>query len=722
MSRLDRREFLQAAAGGIGSLAMAGCANGIYSGRVSQSTQPNILWISCEDINPDLGCYGDSYAVSPNIDKLADEGVRYDNAFTTAGVCAPVRSTTITGMYQNSIGTCPMRCKGVPPAEVKCFPEYLRAAGYYCTNNSKTDYQFDKPFSAWDDCSNKGHWRNRPAGKPFFSVINLTTTHESRIRQPIGRKAKLHDPAKANVPPYYPDTPLVRNDLACYADNITKMDQQVADILKQLEEDGLAEDTIVWFWGDHGRGLPRCKRWVYDSGLRVPLLIRVPKELRKLANPAGAGSLKPKTVNDELVSFVDFAPTMLSLAGITIPKYMQGQAFLGAQKARKPRDYIYGAKDRIDEAPDLARAVHDRKYSYVRNFMWHVPYSVNMNYMDQMPSMQDMRRLNAEGKLKGAERLYFLPRRPVEELYDLEKDPYEINNLAGDPRNKKVVLRMRKELKLWMSKVEDVGLIPEPDFDAIKRPGDKYELTAKPSFVPQKNTSPEKGQLVEIICLTPGASIEYRIEGQKKKTPWLLYNKPVTIKPGQVISAKAGRIGFKDSKKSQHRFGEPQRRQVQAQAKTAHWRDQLAKTDMLERLLKFKDIDFEGAGGIPKCFKSLNDKCGSIRYWAVIGLHNLCENHSDIQKAKAAIVKLIDDDSWSVRIAAAHALCDWDEQKKGLPVLMEAIKDSHASTRHFAMVSLEQIGDKARPALAAIKAKLKDGYAGRVAGRIVARL
>ncbi|MCK5272942.1 MAG: HEAT repeat domain-containing protein, partial [Sedimentisphaerales bacterium] len=419
---------------------------------------------------------------------------------------------------------------------------------------------------------------------------------------------------------------------------------------------------------------------------------------------------------------VDFAPTMLSLAGITVPKHLQGQAFLGSQKARKPRDYIYGAKDRIDEAPDLTRAVHDRKYSYVRNFMWHVPYSVNMNYMDQMPSMQEMRRLNAEGKLKGAEQLYFLPRRPVEELYDLEKDPYEINNLAGNPRNKNVVLRMRKELKRWISEIEDVGLIPEPDFDAMKRPGDKYELTAEPSFVPQKSTSPEKGQLVEIICPTPGASIEYRIEGRKKKSPWLLYNKPVTIKPGQVISAKAGRIGFKDSKKVQHRFGEPRRRQVQAQAKKAHWRDQLAKTDVLKKLLRFKDIDFEGAGGIPKCFEALNDKYGSVRYWAVIGLHNLCENHADIQKAKAAIGKLLNDDSWSVKIAAAHALCDWGEQKKGLPVLMEAIEDSHASTRHFAMVALEQIGNKARPALATIKAKLKDGYAGRVAGRIVAKL
>jgi len=412
---------------------------------------------------------------------------------------------------------------------------------------------------------------------------------------------------------------------------------------------------------------------------------------------------------------------MLSLAGITIPKYMQGQAFLGLQKARKPRDYIYGARDRIDDAPDLVRAAHDKKYSYVRNFMWHVPYSVDINYMNEMPTMQEMRRLNAEGKLKGAEQLYFLPRRPVEELYDLEKDPYEVNNIAGDPRNKNVVLRLRKELKRWMSKIEDVGLIPEPDFDAMKRPSDKYELTAEPSFVPQKGASIEKGGTVKIVCRTAGASIAYQIK-TNKKSGWQLYTSPIALKPGQSLSARAVRAGFKDSKVVKYRIGEPTPPVRKPASEYVHWRDQLAKTDMLERLLEFKDIDFEGAVGIPRYFEALQDKYGPVRYWAVIGLHNLCVNRSDIQKAKAAIGKLLNDDSWSVRIAAAQALCDWGEQEKGLPVLVEAIGNSHASTRHFAMVAMEQIGNKAQPALAAIKARLKDGYAGRVAQRIVAKL
>lgn len=234
--------------------------------------RPNILWISLEDISSDLGCYGDKYAVTPNIDKLATQGCRYTHAFTHAGVCAPSRSGIITGMYPTTMGTHYMRCKGVPPPFVKCFPEYLRAAGYYCTNDSKTDYNFDAPLTAWDDTRKGAHWRNRPTKEtPFFAVINLTTTHESQIRLPEAqlearRKAlsaeELHDPAKAPLPPYYPDTPVVRRDMANYYNNLTFTDKEVGRILKQLDDDGLAESTIVFFWGDHGRGLPRHKRWI----------------------------------------------------------------------------------------------------------------------------------------------------------------------------------------------------------------------------------------------------------------------------------------------------------------------------------------------------------------------------------------------------------------------------------------------------------------------------
>ncbi|HEX5105036.1 MAG TPA: sulfatase, partial [Pirellulaceae bacterium] len=312
--------------------------------------RPNILWISLEDISPNLGCYGDEYAVTPNIDRLAAEGCRYTQAFSHAGVCAPTRSGIITGMYPTSIGTHYMRCKGVPPSHVKCFTEYLRSRGYYCTNDNKTDYNFDSPLTAWDDNRKGAHWRNRPSKEtPFFCVINLTTTHESQIRLPEAqlenrRKTlsadELHDPAKAPLPPYYPDTPVVRRDVANYYDNLTWTDREVGRILKQLADDGLADSTIVFFWGDHGWGMPRGKRWIYDSGIRVPLVVRWP------------GQLQPGSASDELVAFVDLAPTMLSLAGAPIPKHLQGQAFLGEQKA-PPREYIYAARDRMDETLDI---------------------------------------------------------------------------------------------------------------------------------------------------------------------------------------------------------------------------------------------------------------------------------------------------------------------------------------------------------------------------------
>ncbi|MBN2310375.1 MAG: sulfatase, partial [Candidatus Hydrogenedentes bacterium] len=310
---MKRREFLQVMGSATVSAAISGSARqagGAEPGR------PNILWISCEDTSPDLGCYGDSYAITPNLDRFASEGIRYTYAFTHAGVCAPSRSGIITGVYPTCIGTQQMRCKGVPPPEVRCFTEYLRAAGYYCTNCSKTDYQFDPPLTAWDECDKKAHWRGRAEGQPFFTVINLTVTHESQARSSMeGVRARFdeltpeerHDPAAATMPPYYPDTPAARADWAQYYDTVTLMDKQAGEILAQLEADGLADDTIVWFWGDHGRGLSRAKRWLYDSGTHVPLLIRVPEKYRALAVPDAPENAAPGAVNEELVAFLDFA-------------------------------------------------------------------------------------------------------------------------------------------------------------------------------------------------------------------------------------------------------------------------------------------------------------------------------------------------------------------------------------------------------------------------------
>jgi len=513
---------------------------------------PNILWISCEDICPDLGCYGDKYAHTPNIDKLAREGIRYANAFSVSGVCAPSRSAIITGMYPTTISTHHMRCKAVPPAYVKCFPEYLRAAGYYCTNNSKTDYNFDAPVTAWNECSRKAHWRGRAPGQPFFSVFNLTVTHESQIRctpeqfaqhmQKVAAQHR-HDPAKAVLPPYYPDTPIVRSDWARYCDLITAMDLQLADLLRQLEEDGLADKTIVFFFGDNGRGLPRAKRWLYDSGMHIPLVVRQPDR-------RNAG-----TVCDDLVSFIDFGPTVLSLADVRVPAHMQGRPFLGGQKAES-RKYVFAARDRMDETYDIIRAVRDKRFKYIRNFKPGRPYAQYIDYMEKMPTMQEMRRLNKESTLTGPQKIFFLPEKPEEELYDCLEDPHEIRNLAGAPEQRERLAAMRKILDEWMKDTKDLGLIPEDELNERMRPGGKWATTAAPAMNPPGGNHQEP-ITIAMTCPTEGASIAWTSD-EGGQAHWRLYSRPIRLDRSATIRAKAVRLGYHESPevRAEYRIGQ----------------------------------------------------------------------------------------------------------------------------------------------------------------------
>ncbi|MHC4203772.1 MAG: sulfatase-like hydrolase/transferase [Planctomycetota bacterium] len=721
---INRRRFMQFVAGSAAVMAVPQIP--LNAAGKSVPERPNILWISTEDISPDLGCYGDSYAVTPNIDKLAARGVRYTNVYSHSGVCAPTRSGIITGMYPTTIGTHHMRCKGVPPAYVKCFSEYLRAADYYCTNNSKTDYQFDPPPSAWDESSRKAHWRNRGKNQPFFAVINFTTSHESQIRNRskgmLDRIAALkphekHDPDKAVLPPYYPDTPLVRKDWAQYYDIITLMDKQVANVLKQLQDDRLADDTIVWFWGDHGRGLPRGKRWIYDSGLRIPLIIHVPAKWRKLAMPENPDAVKPGTVNDDLVAFIDFAPTMLSLAGIKIPDHIQGKAFLGSQKA-EPREYIFAARDRMDEAYDLIRAVRDKRYKYIRNYMWYVTRGQDINYMNQMPTMQEMRRLNAEDKLKGPQKQYFEETKPVEELYDTATDPHEVKNLASDPKYKDVLRRMRVIHAKWVRETRDMGLIPEPEFDEMKRPGGKYEKTADPVFWTPKWQPGEAVRRVTITCPTAGTSIVYKISGDgQTDSAWRLYTKSVWLTKGKGLHAKACRIGFKDSSETRFKFNDkvsgakPPKTPARDEQ---HWRHKLDQTDLLAQLREIKELD--GSGENKLYIKALNNKYASVRYWAVVGLHNNLKGRH-IERAKPFIREALNDPVATIRVAAAHAFCDWGDEREALSVLAEALNDKTDKARLYSIIALNKIGEKARPLLPQIKAAVKDSdnYVQRVA-------
>ncbi|MHC4435787.1 MAG: sulfatase-like hydrolase/transferase [Planctomycetota bacterium] len=462
----SRRDFLKTAGMYASGLVLTGCRSSSRTARVETSgKKPNILWITCEDTSPRLGCYGYDLAITPHLDKLASEGTRYTKAFATAPVCAPSRSCLVTGVYATSLGTQHLRSVVKLPEKIRCFPEYLRDAGYYCTNNYKKDYNFID-VNVWDESSPQAHWRNRRDGQPFFSVFNFTSTHQGQINgsdeefeEKYGSKLapeERHDPAEILLPPYYPDTEFVRKIWARYYDLITFMDKQVGELLAQLEADGLAENTIVFFYADHGLGIPRFKRTLYDSGLHIPLIVRFPGQYQHLS-PA-----LPGETFDNLVSFVDFAPTVLSLVDLPIPDYMQGRAFLGSQ-SKPPRKYLFGASSRVDEAYEFSRCVRGERYKYIRNFFPHLPYIQPSQYCDQAEIMQELRRAVAEEELTPEQKLLWAPTKPIEELYDTLEDPHEINNLIDDPGKKAILRRLRKTLQSWMLQTRDTGLLPEAE-------------------------------------------------------------------------------------------------------------------------------------------------------------------------------------------------------------------------------------------------------------------
>jgi N-sulfoglucosamine sulfohydrolase len=517
----------------------------ISLGIPSTAQPPNILWITAEDLSPRLACYGDSLAFTPHLNQLAREGVTYTRVFSTYGVCAPSRHSLIMGMYPGSNGAGAMRThvrtaalkditdpellnlpvyEATPPPYARCFTEYLRAAGYYCTNNAKTDYQFKPPITAWDESSKEAHWRNRPdPTMPFFAVFNFEITHESRIHEPTS--PQVTDPAAVEVPPYYPDTRTVRADMAHHYDNIAALDQQIGVLLNQLNEDQLLDKTIIFFFGDHGDGLPRAKRWVYDSGLRAPLIIRFP------------GQEQAGSYNDDLISFVDFAPTMLSLCGVDIPSHFEGQAFLGSDKP-EPRQYIFAFRDRMDPAFETIRAVRDQRYKYIRNYRPELPYIGMIPYRDRMLMMQEINQLARENKL-GTDQWQFTSRyKPLEELYDTQSDPHEIHNLASSPEHFEKLHELRSALQEFQATHQDLGMIPETELIKILWPPDGIQpQTENPHF---RKTNAR----LEIYCHTEGASIAYRQKGEKN---WKLYAQPLEINDRISLEAQAIRLGWKPS-------------------------------------------------------------------------------------------------------------------------------------------------------------------------------
>ncbi|HXX93643.1 MAG TPA: sulfatase, partial [Planctomycetota bacterium] len=427
--------------------------------------RPNILWIVSEDNDPFLGCYGDPFARTPRLDQLAAEGILYTRAFANAPVCAPSRSTLITGMYASTLGTLHMRSRYRIPAEFDFYSSSLRRAGYYCMNPGKTDYNIaGHDAAAWDPGKS---WSDAPADKPWMLVLNLFTTHESALHGSKVHPEFLKEPF--TLPPYHPDTPEIRSNWVEYYHDVTKMDGEVGSVLDRLAAAGLADDTIVFYYSDHGGILPRSKRYVYDSGLHVPLLVRFGKRVQALA-PA-----PPGTRLDRLVSFVDFAPSLLSLAGAEIPRHLQGSAFLGP-KAAAPRSFVFGFRGRMDERNDLSYTVRDPRYRYIRNYMPHRIYGERHDYLWQMPATRSWEKAYREGKCDPTQSAFWRPK-PAEELYDEEADPYEVHNLAGRPETQEVLRQLRGALRGQLLQNRDAGFLPESEMLARAQGGPLYSMT-----------------------------------------------------------------------------------------------------------------------------------------------------------------------------------------------------------------------------------------------------
>lgn len=527
--------------------------------------RPNFLWITLEDCSPRFGCYGDEIARTPNIDRLAGQGTVFPNTFCTASVCSPSRTSVITGVPATAMLGQHMRTTykaeefpglptpyhAVPAPHVKCITEYLRTAGYYCTNNGKTDYQFESPFCAWDENGkprtvDEIHWRNRPdPSQPFFAVFNLEDTHERRMwegsfpeLEADARPVPGTDPARVAVPPFLPDTPEVRAAIARQYDFIAHNDAIVGKLLAQLEADGLADDTVVMLWADHGEGLPRAKRFLYDSGVRVPLVVRWP------------GRFAAGVTDRRLVSLLDLAPTVLEAAGLPRPAHLDGYSLL----REAARAHVFAHRDRMDGDYDKARMVRSPKFKYIRNYY---PGRERYGYIPYRGKHAAMRAIRL-GQLRG-DTAFDRPAAP-EELYDLEADPFEMNNLAELPGLDGVRRELRAALDAWQRDNDphrDTGEV-EMVAGAGLRPGGKPPATEAPIMILYTVENPE-GLLVaagdereaagpvrlQLACASEGASIAWHRDGE---SGWRIYHGLVPLPAGSHrLTVRAVRYGYAQS-------------------------------------------------------------------------------------------------------------------------------------------------------------------------------
>lgn len=425
----------------------------------SAADRPNVLWIIGEDLGPQLGCYGYPLVKTPNLDRLAGEGVRFTCAHTTGPVCSASRSAFNTGLYQTSIGAHHHRSHRKDgyelPEGVRLVSERFREAGYFTANvleiapgvrgTGKTDFNFSakRPFDG-------KHWRERRAGQPFYAQVNFQATHKGPAFVEARKQKELIDPGKVPLPPYYPDHPVVRDEVANYLDTVNLLDRQVGVLLEELARDKLLDNTVIFFFGDNGRCLLRGKQWVYNAGTHVPLIVRWP------------GVLEAGSVREDPVIALDITASSLAAAGIPLPEYFHGRPLFGERA--KPREYVVTARDRCDMTVDRIRAVRDRRYGYIRNFMPERPYTQWNEYIErQYPTLRVMKELYAQGKLNATQALFMQPAKPPVEFYDLQTDPHEVNNLAGSAEHQALVRRYSQILDRWMEETRDQGGEPEKE-------------------------------------------------------------------------------------------------------------------------------------------------------------------------------------------------------------------------------------------------------------------
>jgi N-sulfoglucosamine sulfohydrolase len=504
----------------------------LISFSFNSQEKKNILWLVCEDQSLFFSSYYDSIAKTPNIDELASKGIVYDNFFAVSPVCSPSRSSIATGMYPTTIGTQHMRAykknKGsinnktnlpiysaVPKRKIQFFTEILRANGYYCTNNSKEDYNMEMSPLAWDESNKNAHWRNRDTLQPFFSVFNFNITHESRVWSNY-KKHSVNELNKVVLPPFYPKNNSIKNDFVTNYKNIEKLDKQVGEIINQLKEDGLYENTVIYFFSDHGGPFPRYKRSIYDSGLKCPLIIKW-TEARN----------EPR--NNQMISFIDLAPTILELTKSETKSKMEGVSFYN----QNYRDYIFAATDRFDEYTDKRRCVRNKEFKLIINCDTNSSIMKPVSYRKNMKTMRILDSLNNLKKNNSSMENWYKKTKSKYELYDIVNDPHELNNLYTNKDYDSVFYELKKTLDNWIHE-SDYGNISENQLINEMWPNGEKPKLKEPTIVHKDNG-------INIISNNINSSVGWR---NNKNDNWKIYLSDEVINPEKFFEIIVFKPGY----------------------------------------------------------------------------------------------------------------------------------------------------------------------------------